>query len=73
MQVQLLWRGGEAFVDALKLVAAAEAAADVLRAAGEDIGPFVWRQPLMRPAASAEQALLNRFIHLKYIGSRAQG
>ncbi|KAK9814738.1 hypothetical protein WJX72_010698 [[Myrmecia] bisecta] len=51
---KLLWRGEEAMADALQLVQAAEHAAR----ADEGLDPsaqFVWRQPIMRPAATAKQ------------------
>jgi len=48
---KVLWRGVEAFQDALRLVGAAEAAVDA-----STTPPFVWRHGLLRPARSAKQA-----------------
>ena len=51
-KVQLLWKGREALISAMKLISAAERAASVDSAAAK---PFVWRQPIMRPAATRKQ------------------
>lgn len=49
---QMLWKGREALVAALKLISAAELAAGI-----EDSKrrPFVWRQPILRTASNAKQ------------------
>ena len=60
---KLLWRGEECMAAALDLVAAAEAAAACRPEVNQEAGPtgsaasepFVWRQPIMRPAISAKQ------------------
>ena len=53
----MLWRGGEAFQAALRLVEAAEGAAN--DAHGSRAEPVVWRQPIMRPAADLKQVCRN--------------
>ena len=61
---KLLWRGEECMAAAMDLVAAAEAAVqrrtepngEPRPSSSGAIGePFVWRQPIMRPAVSAKQ------------------
>ena len=51
-KVQLLWKGREALISAMKLISAAELAASVDGGAAK---PFVWRQPIMRPAVTRKQ------------------
>ena len=63
---KLLWRGEECMEAALDLVAVAAAAAQTHRGAQRDDSPaeasagpadepFVWRQPILRPAVTAKQ------------------
>lgn len=72
---KLLWRGMEAFADALFLTAAAEsAAAKAAAAAGETADPFTWHHGILRPARSIKQARdLARFLPLNADAAAAAG
>lgn len=54
--VQLLWRGQEAFEAALELIASAEnGVRQHHQQTGTAAEQFVWRQDILRPAADAKQ------------------
>ena len=50
--MQLLWRGKDALISAMKLISAAEMAVGGNR---NNKRPFVWRQSILRPAKKAKQ------------------
>jgi hypothetical protein len=56
VDLQLLWRGQQAFETALELIALAEDGVQQLsQQTGTAAEQFVWRQDILRPAADAKQ------------------
>ena len=59
VDLQLLWRGQQAFETALELIGLAEAGVQqVSQQTGTAAEQFVWRQDILRPAADAKQVCM---------------
>ena len=60
VDLQLLWRGQQAFETALELIGLAEAAVQHnSQQTGTAAEQFVWRQDILRPAADAKQVCMS--------------
>ena len=68
--LQVLWHGKEALVSAMKLIAAAELAAN---GQTPKVRPFVWRQSILRPAKRAKQASMTILVILQNFSLKCWG